>query len=403
MPQPDKHAKPDPKKKQAGPLPRSNPVRQKQAESQAPTPSRRRDTPDAESQVLSTLQSKLFQSVTPEQALLNIIADALAPTLESPDFHIHRQTIKTHFFHRRFLDIFTSYELLPVYAAEYIPTRALCYRRVCQEIKQIRDVLGRAGGCKVMCLGAGNGSEVVGVAAAYWGVERLKWLKEKAKEKRKAAAAVASDSTPSPSNVSEPNVPTSPRPPPKKSHLELSVQDLSSYGPVIPSLLTSIKSHIPQPPAIKLTESQYDLLDPPDVAPFFPDMLQAHMVMACFVLNELLTTNKAKFPEFLIRLLNSMMPGTLLLVIDSASSFSDLSLGSAAVADGEDKQQSSIYKLTQLLDHLKGLELVTASDAEWYRCPEGLVYPCKVNDMRYCLRLYRRVEESDAESSVDAE
>ncbi|RKO88103.1 hypothetical protein BDK51DRAFT_19192, partial [Blyttiomyces helicus] len=256
--------------------------------------------------------------------------------------------IKQHFFNREYTAIFTNPDLLPVYAAEYIPGRALCYRSLFIRIKELRDVLSGRGQF-VFCLGAGNGSEVVGIAAAMVGL-------------RLAGGANAGG------GASEPEV-------------EVHCQDLSSYDPVMSLLDSAIRStwSIPQS-TLTLSTSVSDLLDgdPANQAALAAHLARAHLVTAMFVLNELLATSKSGFVKLVTALVTHMPKGSLLLVVDSAGSFSDAKVGAGQ------------YKVYTLLDAVQGLEAVVKEDSVWYRYPDGLNYPTKIQNMRHFVRLYRR-------------
>lgn len=44
-----------------------------------------------------------------------------------------------------------------------------------------------------------------------------------------------------------------------------------------------------------------------------------------------------------------------------------------------------------ILDHLKDLAIVHQDDATWYRCPPGVTYPLKLENMRHFIRIYRKL------------
>ncbi|KAJ3046369.1 hypothetical protein HK097_000910 [Rhizophlyctis rosea] len=315
--------------------------------------------PDPELTALLAKQRELLHPGIPEQALLNTITNALSTTFTSPDFATHLRTIKSLFYDRKYVEIFTNADLLPVYAAEYIPGRALCYRDLFMKRKELRDAISRDG-AHVYCLGSGNGSELMGIAGALVGMHEL--------PKNVTELDV--------NHVTKSNSTEESKPP----HITIHCQDLSSYGPVLPSLLTSITTILPIPPSlITLESSTHDLLT--HSTPLQTTQLQsATLITALFLFNELLTTSKSQFIRFISEMIQTTKPGTLLLVVDSAGSFSEVTIGS----------EKRTYMVYHLLDAIGALECLVKEDSIWYRFPEALKYPLKINNMRYFLRLYRK-------------
>ncbi|KND04165.1 uncharacterized protein SPPG_01599 [Spizellomyces punctatus DAOM BR117] len=333
MPQPKTHSKPPPPKKKKPPKQPANNQHKRSSTSKL-----QEQEADPDTNLLITIQTDLLKT-NPEQAVVNLIQSALNTHTTDPSFQTHLRTIKQLFYNRQYTDIFTNPALLPVYAAEYIPGRALCYRRLFVETKVLRDVLC-AQDALVHCLGAGNGSEVVGIASAMVGLQE--WIKCKNEASY------------------EPRV-------------TVHCQDLSNYGTVLPCLEAAIREAYQLPSSyLTIESSTSNLLDAS--APLPP----ATLTTALFVLNELLATSKRGFVAFISRLVQSIPQGGLLLVVDSAGSFSECTVGK-----GE-------YMVYHLLDAVKEFEVLIKEDAVWYRCDPGLVYPLRLNHMRYFLRVYRR-------------
>ncbi|KAJ3155628.1 hypothetical protein HDU89_006596 [Geranomyces variabilis] len=356
MPQPTKQYKPDPagrKGKAPAPAvrnqqpPHSATTRRATSNAQTPRRSKREAdddvTEDPELIQLDAVQSTLY-SPSPEQHLLDLILAAFKDDALTAEEKAERlRTIKTLFFNREYNAIFTNQDLLPVYASEYIPGRALCYRRMFMTNRHLRRGL-RTGG-RVVCLGAGNGSELLGVAAAMAGMERL-----------------------------EP-------PPAADALVSVHIQDLSQYGSVLQALEGAVRERYAISPARLMVEtSTSDLLAPTTekLEALTTTLSAATLTTAFFVLNELLATNKGAFVRFITLLLRSIAPGALFLVVDSAGSFSECAVG------------SQNYMVYHLLDNVAGLEILESSDSVWYRYPTTLAYPTKIQNMRHFVRLYRK-------------
>jgi len=81
---------------------------------------------------------------------------------------------------------------------------------------------------------------------------------------------------------------------------------------------------------------------------------------------------------FLAGVRERMKIGAYLLVVDSASDFSLIQVGT--------KQ----YMVYQVLDQIQGFKSILSTDSRWYRMPSGLSYPLKLHNQRYYVRLYRK-------------
>lgn len=114
-----------------------------------------------------------------------------------------------------------------------------------------------------------------------------------------------------------------------------------------------------------------------------------------FTLNELFTTSIARTTAFLLALTDTMALGSWLLVVDSPGSYSEVTLG-----DGEDAKPKR-YPMKWLLDHTL-LEVAggknskwtkhVSDDSRWFRLKPTLKYPIDLENMRYQIHLYQRIE-----------
>ncbi|KAJ1549125.1 hypothetical protein HK405_009421 [Cladochytrium tenue] len=129
---------------------------------------------------------------------------------------------------------------------------------------------------------------------------------------------------------------------------------------------------------------------------------RADLVTALFVLNEVLAAGRRGFVALAAALVRCMRPGALLLVVDSAGSFSEFEVrragdgvggGGSSPSSNSGDASSRTYMVYALLDAIDAFEVVEATNAQWFRLPAaatGLDYPLKLNNMRYFMRLYRR-------------
>lgn len=261
------------------------------------------------------------------QLVLDVFRKACSDVFQDNDFKEKLATIKQLFFVRDFLAIFGNPTLLHVYTADYAPSRALCYRRLFLKNTILLTLLAES--CTIFCMGAGNGAELVGITAAH---RQLKL----------------------------------------SSKIKIHSQDLANYS----SILNLIVKNFPSE-AITATQSVYDVLE--NNNSLKTDIAEATLITAFFLLNELLATSKSSFVQLISKIVDSMRPNSYLLIVDSAGSFSELDISGKK------------YMCYQLMDHMKCFECVLKEDSEWYRYPQGLHYPLSLNNMRYFVRLYKKI------------
>ncbi|ORX51647.1 hypothetical protein DM01DRAFT_1363439 [Hesseltinella vesiculosa] len=99
----------------------------------------------------------------PEQVILSAIRKSCFETFARKDFGSTLQKIKASFVDRDYEGIFTETNNLSVYSASYVPGRALCYYKIFTQAPFLKLWAKKT---KVYAIGAGSGSELVGLAAA---------------------------------------------------------------------------------------------------------------------------------------------------------------------------------------------------------------------------------------------
>jgi len=267
--------------------------------------------------------------------MLDCVASAVTSTLNDSDFSTQLQRIKQHFYHREYTSIFSEPFYLPIYTANYAPGRALCYYHVFKH-RVIAQVLNHANG--VLCLGAGSGSELVALLATY-----------------------------SSTKLKEPPHP-----------IFIYTQDIADWTSVLNALELACRQRWQlKTEKLTCTFSQGDLLECD--AKLCELFASVELITAFFVMNELFTS-KAQAMRVVEALITHMRPGAFFLMVDSAGSFSNLKVG------------GHTYMVWMIFDALKQhFEPVLAEESEWYRYPKHLVYPLSLNNMRYFVRMYRKL------------
>ncbi|KAI8834272.1 hypothetical protein BJ741DRAFT_689298 [Chytriomyces cf. hyalinus JEL632] len=283
-----------------------------------------------------------------EPAIITLFNNACESTLENMYFNTHRRQIASLFVARDYLAIFGNPSLLQAYVAAYSPSRSLCYYSLFSSSETLKTALQSAK--FIYSVGAGSGGELVGITAALSRTIRT--------------------------------TPTAPT---------FHSQDIADYTTALAPIHTALKTTFP---SVNLTyeSSVFDILSTQQehVSLKTECVAKADVITCFFILNELLANSKKEFVAFVKVLVMSMKQGALLVVVDSAGSFSEVAVGTTSSKPSQQQQQPT-YMVYHLLDAIKAFEIVEQADSQWYRYPQGLHYPVKLNNMRHFLRIYRKL------------
>lgn len=283
--------------------------------------------PDQGRSIVSALQDPYLLL-----AILAIIMSAFQSTFQSKELQNDLRIIKDHFRERDYDSIFESsnWSIKTAYAAKYSASRALCYNHL---FARIWNHLPASESTKnVLVVGGGAGGELVA------------W-----------SALLATD---------------------EAKKLNLTIVDYADWTDVMESLQQSVRLEWGLTDQSLLLQTRIQsILTPSDDDHFS----KYHLISFMFVMNELFVDGKRVEAMAMIqRLAAEMSSGALLLLVESAGSFSHVQIATRS------------YMVYQLLDGLKDFDIVEQNDAEWYRVPSNLRYPLQLENMRYLFRLYRK-------------
>jgi 25S rRNA (uracil2843-N3)-methyltransferase len=334
-----------------------------------------------------------------QQLLLTIFQNAFQEPQDRPLSDV-LQEVKKHLYNRDFGTAFGSEEYLRAYALRWSPSRALCYLKLLDGIFKgnlENSSKSEPAECsqqvvKMTCLGGGAGAELVAIA----GLLALR-------TKPSSAGEIASKQQEVETGVSTLS----------GLRIEADFVDIADWENVIDILA---QGAVTAPPlsayaSAAAKASNVPLLDASSISANFVkrDVLDLseqelknmvhgkNVITILFTLNELYTMSITKTQAFLLALTQAVEIGSLLLVVDSAGSYSSVGL------NGHEKK----YPMHWLLDHalldslpedrVRGAEdrprwdKLQEQESEWFRIPEGLRYPLELENMRYQLHLYRRL------------
>ncbi|QDS77411.1 hypothetical protein FKW77_006342 [Venturia effusa] len=362
-----------------------------------------------------------------QQVVLDTFKSSFPAVFDDNNLEEKLQEIKTHLFNRNFLAAFGRDELLSAYAVRWSPSRALAYLNtlhgVIETTLKSKDIkiASRTTGSKslsICSIGGGAGAELVSVAAL---LQLLVTRANAALEVEDKTYDDEEDGKDAPDiqnlSISEEEV---------VLKFQLLMIDIADWR----SVKTALYHHLTTPPKLSqyasaaakaanrpftYPESLFADLLVADVLTLDPESFdrtlkasQAQLVTIFFTLNELYTTSRARTQAFLLQLTASLEPGAVLLVVDSAGSYSTVELNGAerrypmhwlldhtllkvAAATSIGGNEGAAKKDTRGGQEIPRWEKLREEESTWFRLPEGLNYPLELEDMRYQLHLYRRL------------
>ncbi|KAI4164322.1 MAG: hypothetical protein LQ342_001968 [Letrouitia transgressa] len=365
-----------------------------------------------------------------QQSILNIFTNAFAGKInqELPEVV---QAVKRSLYNHNFSEAFGSDRFLEAYAIRWSPSRALAYLDVLLDLDDLYDRLLRIlikttkankfpessteeshpectkhpkenlplrtdlGG-KITCVGGGAGAEIIALAGFL----------HHAFTHKHAAEPVSHQLAP--------------------AKLEIHAIDVADWSVVLQKLQSGITTppEISQYASASAKAANRSLVDHDYLSLSFTrqDVLQltkeqlldlfgdVTLVTFMFTLNELYSTSISSTTTLLLSLTSTIPAGSLLLVIDSPSSYASVKINSSRAQaheiDGVCEREQKKYPMQWLLDHTllqsaseangkrddqTGLwEKLVDNESRWFRLSERLTFPIKLEDTRMQVHLYRR-------------
>lgn len=305
-----------------------------------------------------------------EQELLHFLARLSSPILKTTNLNTTMQEVKAALFAKDYAKAFGGKEeYREAYAARWVPSRALVYRKICRESPEIKKALtGSVEGevRRAICLGGGAGSEVVAIGSLL-SKEGAKW------KGRGKVEIVAVDNCDWSAVLA------------KQEEAMLAEWGLRDHFNVV-FQTADVLSDVPLPSTSPSTS-----ILPATSTPI--DYGNAALVTLLFTVSELFLQSRVKTMALLHHISSLAQPDTLLLVVESAS-LAEIPIGNSG----------RTYPLGMMLDHAlaedkaggKGKaqwEKLRGEESTWYRMPEGAAhaYPLKLENTRVVIRLYRKL------------
>ena len=302
--------------------------------------SARKSTPSQETNS-AALSPAAIVRLAVQQLLLDVFKNAFPIRLgdDLPELRETLQQVKGYLFKRDFKQAFGNEKFLEAYAVRWSPSRALGYADIFNDVLEKYVTLdtdengtNSQSNLQVTCIGGGGGAEIVALAGALRMLQR----------------SGASDSSLEEHGVLNKSNLTS---------LTINVLDIASWSAVTDKLFVSLTNAPPLSPyaSVAAKAKSRPLASPTvfstsfnqkDVLSLSSSDIKAKvadcaLLTLLFTLNELYSTDVRSTQVLLLNLTNSMRSGSLLLVVDSPGSYSEVELNG----------NKNRYPMHWLLDH----------------------------------------------------
>ena len=274
------------------------------------------------------------------------------------------QEVKSHLYDRDYLGAFDNDSKRVAYCCRWSPARALGYASLFAHFEPVVDILTWANkeDQSVLCIGGGAGAELVAIASIF--TPSRPFVSKYAKKSESESESEGVES------------------------LNVHLVDIADWDSVTTRLLDQIEKnwlYSNEFDSFKVKPEHRDILGMDSQALSLPSL---NLITLLFTTNELFKENKAGSIRFLQQLNKHCSKGCLLLIVESAGSYSHITVGT--------KKFPLQFLIDTILcgkrgDEDKGdWEVIAQADSTWYRCGTELDYPIKLENMRVFYRLYRK-------------
>lgn len=288
----------------------------------------------------------------PGQKILDLFYRGFQSTHEQGNkLETQVQAVKGALYDRDYERAFGTQENLDAYVVRWSPSRALGYSALMQSLEPIKTLFQTQPDVKALTIGGGAGAEVVALGS----IALL--------------------------NENEP------------VRIKVTAVDVAEWGGVLDKIVHYIAGNWYKQAAsledaltqMSLDEAKFSVkFINHDILSLSPDTYNLEtldLITSMFTTNELFALSKAGTVRFL-RSLSACKKGTLLLLVESAGSYSQIQVG------------TKTFPVQFLIDHSLTSEghwkLLEGSDSKWYRVPSNIYYNLKLENMRFFFRLYER-------------
>lgn len=282
------------------------------------------------------------------------------------------QKVKTELYNREYIEAFNEDWKRVAYCCRWTPSRSISYASLFSHFPEIVDIITKSNesnnnnnndnGSRILCVGGGAGAELIAITSIFTPFIHTKKKKN-----------IDNDGN--------------------NTLLEVTLIDIVNWDHVIKRIMDQVKEkwlYNNLWETYKVTFLNHDILrsiDDEDVKNV-TSLKELNLITMLFTTNELFKEDRAGSIRFLQRLNQQCQQGCYLLILESAGSYSHITVGSKR------------FPIQFLIDTIligaqrKGIEgcweLISQNDSIWYRCDNTLDYPIRLENMRFFYRLYRK-------------
>ncbi|SCU83453.1 LADA_0C11540g1_1 [Lachancea dasiensis] len=267
------------------------------------------------------------------------------------------QNVKAELYNRNYAAAFDSTTKRTAYCCRWSPSRAIAYASLFSHLEGVREVIQKGTDSEVLCIGGGAGGELVSIVSMF---------------------APSIDFTAKYSTVQRETT---------AKNLRINLVDIADWSLEIQRITKTMdKAWLfdhSSDVQIKFINQNILKMGPEDLR--LPSM---NLITLLFTTNELFLAEKAASIRFFQKLSQECSSGCLLLIVESAGSYSHITVGT--------KKFPIQFLIDTLLLGKRGQEsqgawdLIQEHDSLWYRGKDEIDYPLKVENMRFFYRLYRK-------------
>ncbi|OWB76027.1 hypothetical protein B5S32_g174 [[Candida] boidinii] len=336
-----------------------------------------------EKTVLQLFQNLWISKYVNQNGSINVLEDLEGQEFDDVPFSgllKSIQQVKTDLFNREYLKAWDSDEKREAYAIRWSSSRALAYGCLLAEQRDIRNCLfekqheyvedededeDKSNNTinqhvkNILCIGAGAGGEVIGLSSMI-----SKFLQKQEISELRANERI----------------------------FKVHAVDIANWGNIINDIDTYVNDNWIKPNNINTAVNKVELkFDNKDVLKMSHEELNLkslNLITSMFTTNELISESKLETIKFLKTLSTYCSKNCLFLIVESAGSYSNVSIGS--------KQFPVFFLIDMILCGKRGdessgaWEIVDENDSIWYRVNKDIDYILKLENMRFFYRLYRK-------------
>lgn len=289
----------------------------------------------------------------PSQEVIDIFKLAFHKELYEQDIEkllYEVQQVKEKLFNREYIDAFSDDVKRVAYVTRWSPSRAISYSSLFCHFDEILQVINNDNDTRILNIGGGAGAELLANLSIF--------TQDRYTVK-----------------------------PTKASKLRITLVDIADWGHVVDRLMGQINERWLYNGLTNQVEVNFQHEDILKTDLSTLCIAETDLITMLFTTNEIFKEDRAGSIRFLQKLNSQCRSGCKLLIVESAGSYSHITVGT--------KKFPIQFLIDTVLMGKRGTQegewdLIAEKDSLWYRCDPNLDYPVKLENMRFFYRLYSK-------------